>query len=312
MYPRKPDWKAPESAADFTRFIHQSTIGDVQGPFACHAQLKYKAIDGYRSKPAKALSYGTAWDRMQYAVAGTTGPYATKPETLDGYFREKQKSGEDMPEKDVKEVFDQVWTEEASELEDLKEGEKDDLLKRGFIAIGGAWMDIAKTLQPHKLHTEFSVPMQPDQDGDEWFLRGSVDMSAYKGDSDKPHLRDAKTSGKSWSLGVADNKVQAPHYSIGAINSSSLEGVDPDKFTFEVMVKNKTKANVSEHVVKIDDLMRTTHLRRTAIIRDIMRMLWKTGDFLPNRDSMTCSRSNCGYWSACEREFGGTVRGVEV
>ena len=34
----------------------------------------------------------------------------------------------------------------------------------------------------------------------------------------------------------------------------------------------------------------------------------RDGIFLPRRSSSLCSRKHCGYWRACEREFGGVVR----
>jgi hypothetical protein len=33
------------------------------------------------------------------------------------------------------------------------------------------------------------------------------------------------------------------------------------------------------------------------------------GVFYPRRDSMLCSQRYCGFWRACEREFGGGVQG---
>ncbi len=34
----------------------------------------------------------------------------------------------------------------------------------------------------------------------------------------------------------------------------------------------------------------------------------REGIFLPRRSSSLCSKRYCGYWSVCEKEYGGTVR----
>jgi hypothetical protein len=33
----------------------------------------------------------------------------------------------------------------------------------------------------------------------------------------------------------------------------------------------------------------------------------RTGVLMPNRRSPLCSRKNCAFWRACEKEFGGAV-----
>ena len=34
----------------------------------------------------------------------------------------------------------------------------------------------------------------------------------------------------------------------------------------------------------------------------------REGIFLPRRSSSLCSRRYCGYWTDCEKEYGGSVR----
>jgi hypothetical protein len=34
----------------------------------------------------------------------------------------------------------------------------------------------------------------------------------------------------------------------------------------------------------------------------------KSGLYLPNRDSYTCSRVYCSHWERCESEYGGQVK----
>jgi hypothetical protein len=35
--------------------------------------------------------------------------------------------------------------------------------------------------------------------------------------------------------------------------------------------------------------------------------LMRTGVYLPNRQSMLCSRRHCAYWRYCEQKWGGEV-----
>lgn len=308
MYDKHPTKKRPETAADFTRFMHQSACNDIYGPFSCPAQVKYKEIELYRQPPAIALEFGTTWDRFQYAVQGTVAAHRETEEPRDGYFREKQKSGEDPSLEDAKGIFVAAWEEQSADLEDKSEVE--DLKKRGLLAIK-TWRDqVGSHLRPDRLHTDLSVPMMPDADGDSWYLRGSLDMTARHDSEvdDKPHMRDAKTSAKAWNTDKILGLIQPVHYSILVQNSSVTEHVNPGKFVYDVMVKNKTKARVDEFEIQITDSMRQTHLQRVDLLRELKKSMFRKGVYPPNRESLTCSRKHCGYWELCEKEYGGRVR----
>ncbi|HMQ20842.1 MAG TPA: PD-(D/E)XK nuclease family protein [Planctomycetota bacterium] len=307
-YPKKPGFVEPRIAEDLTRHMHQSTVSKVFGASSCLAQYKYLYIDGYRSPPAVALQFGTAWDRLQYGVPGKTPAHKDTPETRSGYFHEKLTRGVDLPEKDVKERFAETWKEEAAVIDNWEGEDYVDLQKRGLLAIG-EWHKIAQDIEPRSLHDDLALEIN----GGEWFLRGSLDMIGRHRGEKKFTPRDAKTSGKKWPKGKSDNMIQATHYSILLAHTPGYEDVDHNKFTFEVMVKNKQKPVVDEFVTTVDDRERTTHLRRVALARDVIHTAFKTGDFIPNRDSMlACSRKLCAFWALCEKEHGGTVRGEEV
>jgi hypothetical protein len=49
-------------------------------------------------------------------------------------------------------------------------------------------------------------------------------------------------------------------------------------------------------------------LRATRVLYPLVQDGMRSGLYWPNRHSMLCSRRQCAFWRACEREFGGTVK----
>jgi hypothetical protein len=48
-------------------------------------------------------------------------------------------------------------------------------------------------------------------------------------------------------------------------------------------------------------------LRATDTLYPLAQELMRSGVYVPNRQSMTCSRRNCAYWRHCEEKWGGEV-----
>ena len=44
------------------------------------------------------------------------------------------------------------------------------------------------------------------------------------------------------------------------------------------------------------------------MIRRQIRNAYMTGDWLPNRQHMLCSKTYCEQWHRCQGEFGGEVK----
>lgn len=70
-----------------------------------------------------------------------------------------------------------------------------------------------------------------------------------------------------------------------------------------MLVKTKTpQVTQLEYNVSVEDI------RHASNIYPLAQESMSDEIFLPNRNSMLCSRRNCGYWRECEREFGERVR----
>jgi len=48
-------------------------------------------------------------------------------------------------------------------------------------------------------------------------------------------------------------------------------------------------------------------LRATQVLYPFIKESIRNGLYLPNRDSMMCSRRHCAFWEHCQKEYGGTV-----
>jgi hypothetical protein len=48
-------------------------------------------------------------------------------------------------------------------------------------------------------------------------------------------------------------------------------------------------------------------LRATQVLYPFIQEAIRNGLYLPNRDSVMCSRRHCAFWQHCQKEYGGTV-----
>jgi len=70
----------------------------------------------------------------------------------------------------------------------------------------------------------------------------------------------------------------------------------------DTLVKTKSPQIIQQSFAITEQELRATHT-----LYPIAQKLMRGGVYLPNRQSMTCSRRNCAYWRHCEQEWGGEV-----
>ena len=71
----------------------------------------------------------------------------------------------------------------------------------------------------------------------------------------------------------------------------------------DTLVKTKTVQLIQQTVD-----VGPEEIRHTDTVYPMVRDAIQQGIYLPNRGSFLCSRRNCAFWRACEREFGGEVK----
>jgi hypothetical protein len=70
----------------------------------------------------------------------------------------------------------------------------------------------------------------------------------------------------------------------------------------DTLVKTKSPQLIQQSFAINDQ-----ELRATDTLYPLAQELMRGGVFVPNRQSMMCSRRNCAYWRHCEQKWGGEV-----
>jgi hypothetical protein len=74
------------------------------------------------------------------------------------------------------------------------------------------------------------------------------------------------------------------------------------KAKLTTLVRTKTPQRVEqEYTVSAEDQT------QTRVLYPLVQQSIREGRYLPNRNDNLCSRRNCAFWAACEKEYGGRV-----
>ena len=109
---------------------------------------------------------------------------------------------------------------------------------------------------------------------------------------------DLKTSGKRYSASAFAGSSQPAAY-------TTLTG--QQTFSYHVVTSTKHPAT-QVLTAKVSESHQTAYLVRAGMLRRQIRNAYMTGDWLPNRQHMTCSKRYCDQWQRCVAEYGGEVK----
>lgn len=257
----------------------------------CQALFKYLYVDGLWGPPTPGIVFGSAFDKV----------------VSDGY-RRKRDERKDPDPKDSQERFAAVLEEEGEEVEDW-EGEKPgDLKDEGARHVAYWAKKTAPKVVPFDVQHRFRLHIS------EWKVDGVIDLTMRLADQEQrdPAYRgifvvDHKTSGKAWSAAKANQQMQTVFYSLAAQAGQLVEGVDPSRVGYEIMVRNKTPRR-QRFVVGVGPSQTRALVNRIETARRGWAALYRSGAFYPNREHFMCSRRWCPHWRRCESEHGGQVR----
>lgn len=265
-------------------------------------QQKFKAIyvDGLRRPPNAILAYGDSWDRLQTAMKGVDRNYGKGIETHDGYYCQKLRSKEPTPAQ-TQELAVQLFEEEANTVEDWVDedvGTMKDSVASG--AKSWAW-EVGRLYEPLALQVPYQVRFD-----EGWTNRGTLDMVGRDAETKTPFIIDAKTSKRKWAEKKALSSYQPASYTFGASQLPNLSGVSLDIFEFHVHVRTKVPQNqiIRVNVTQAD---RDRYLVMQRVARRQIELAMQTGEWMPNRESILCSKKWCPFWQQCQNEWGGVI-----
>lgn len=209
-------------------------------------------------------------------------------EAINANFELKIESGKDLPLEDVLLEFEAAWGQLEDETEFRQDEDPAAIAQTGRSLISVFMQEAAPGIQPAGVQVPVSGLIGGVQ------VNGVIDLI-----DSKARIRDVKTASKRSKSIAARDLFQLSTYALLAPHPT----VD---VTIDQLVKTKTPAYnpLSQRLTSQD-------LQLPKILYPLAQESIRSGYFLPNRNSPMCTRKQCGFWRACEREFGGTVQGGE-
>jgi len=265
-----------ENQIDLITTMSPSRLGCAQ---QCLAKFAFRYVDKLRGATSAALQFGRAFDEAGAAV------YAAKMTT-----------GTTLPSSDVQARFAAEWDFAAGAVDDWGEDSRGGLLDSGTRGVA-LWRDrIAQHVQPVAVQEDLRATVVDPATGEPFQLRGVIDVRGST-ISNPAVVADIKTSARVYQPARFAREWQPAAYTL-------LAGTP----TFEYHVVTSAKAPETQVLrAVVSDGDRTAFLRRAAMLRRQIAHAARTGDWLPNRTHVLCSRRYCEHWAACEQRYGGRV-----
>lgn len=246
----------------------------------CLAQFAFRYVERLPERFRAAMQFGNAVD-----------------DTGNGTYEAKRKSGATPSKSDVQERFAAAWDWAAAAVDDWEDETAGQLLDVGVKAVA-AWRDrIAVHVVPEAVQEKLEAVVADPATGDRFVLTGYLDVRGNVPSKQRRVVADLKTSGRVYRPDVFARRFQPVTYTL-------LTGIP----TFEYHVLTTTKEPQTQVLrATLPDSDRDAFLRRAGMIRRQVGHAYATGDWLPNRSHMMCSRRYCEFWATCEKRHGGRV-----
>ena len=204
---------------------------------------------------------------------------------LEINFRQKLESKHDFETAGMMTIFRDCWQEQVGQTV-FREDENPRILEKLGEQLIARYMDqVAPMIQPAavELDVQGMIAGVP--------VRGRIDLMDVEG-----RLVDIKTASRRPSCVPWDYAFQLATYRQVTPGASG-----------EARLDTLVKTN-SVQLVQQSYQVGESDLRATQVLYPFIQESIRTGLYLPNRDSMMCSRRHCAFWENCQKEYGGTVQ----
>lgn len=206
-------------------------------------------------------------------------------ETVARNFRQKIDTARDLPLAECLEFFREALGRHLQELLPRRGEHPTEMLDVGGVMVAKYLEEAAPSIQPAAVESKVSGAI------------GGVKVSGYVDLLDVlGRIIDSKTAVKPFRGIAHDHRLQLATYSIITAASSGACRVD-------TVTKGKTV-----RVIQKSFMVSEADRRYLEKVYPMVQASVRNGVFLPRRNSALCSRTFCGFWRVCEREFGGSVR----
>jgi hypothetical protein len=266
-------------AVELTGLIGRVSPSKLETAQKCLQQFAFRYVERLPENFRASLQFGIAAD-----------------DTSNEVYRAKMATGRTPARKDVQDQFAAAWDYASAAVDDWGDESKGELLDVGVKAMA-KWRDrIAEFVQPRAVQQTITKVVVDPVTGDSFELKGVLDLRAAD-PAGVEVAADLKTAGRAYGKDAFERRSQPTAYTLLA-----------DLPTFEFHVLTTTKEPQTQVLrATISDSARFAFLKRAGMIRRQIENAFRTGDWLPNRTHMMCSRRYCEFWRECERRNGGQV-----
>ncbi len=203
---------------------------------------------------------------------------------LAANFRQKCETEVDLSVAGVVAIFREVWSRESEQTEFRDDEEPRELGRTGEVLVAKYLEEAAPSIEPIavELHVEGVI--------NGVLVHGFLDVLDLTG-----CVIEIKTA-RAKPLNINPmHKFQIATYTRLLPAAIGLARVD-------TLVKTK-----SPQLVQQSFSITEQELRATDTLYPLAQELMHGGVYVPNRQSIMCSRRNCAYWRHCEQKWGGEV-----
>ena len=233
----------------------------------CHAKWYYKHVLNLPDVQGANLTLG----RAVHSALGEN-------------FAQKIETKQDLDSLGVEALFIDAFESELLNATLTAEDSVDDLIDTGRAAISTYMAEVAPTIDPAavELHVMGTIAGAA--------VQGYIDLMDVHG-----RIIDIKTAKKKPSGIRPDYRLQVATYKATRAAANGIVKLD-------TLVKSKT-VQLVEQTFAITE----ADVKATATLYPLAQEGMRSGLYMPNRNSMLCSRKYCPYADRCEADFGGAV-----
>jgi hypothetical protein len=204
--------------------------------------------------------------------------------TIGGNFRQKMETKRDLAREELLEAFALAWKQEAEQARFAEGDDQAELERTGTVLVQKYLVEAAPAIMPIAVEHQVSGEIAGVK------VRGYVDLMDSNG-----RIIDLKTSSKKPTEIMPDYRRQVATY------TQLMPGAS-GKVTVQTLVKTKTPQLIEQNLT-----VGSEDVRHIEVIYPLAQEAMRSGLYVPNRNSMFCSKKSCAYWKACQEEYGGEV-----
>ncbi len=253
--------------------IRPSSIGTF---LDCSLKFRFDRIDKIQTPKALALAFGTAIHRP-----------------LEVNYKQKLQTEKDITTEQMVDEFSAAFEIETKEVEarEFLSESKGAVKDVGVRLIKQYHTIISPKVQPAYVEERLEAQIDGLDDEISITLSGQIDLV-----DNRKRLIDHKTTKRSPSEVSQSYVLQQTSYRLLA----EAHNIEIEQNHIDYLIKTSLP-QIKRFAVETDPDFLNNIL--AVMVQSIKKEI-----FVPNRNSMLCSRKYCSYWNECEKKFGGRVK----